>query len=230
MQNDFCLEMFATSKDRPYHISGNRTRPALLAVRKADTTLRFHLHVTSNISDTARCVRAYCRSAKLSGCDKLNDYCCSDKKQTKTTTTYHFFDKKTETYHIRGTPTPPVTAIRRREGPSHRLTQGRKMFNTLRPMLSCPQILENKRLRTAAGFQGDRWRRWILSGRKKGDLDWVQWRRETKRAAHTLRCKLATPAVWHKALAAVRGCGLDILLGRQDSIRWCTGAAVNGGR
>ena len=28
-----------------------------------------HLHVTSNISDAARCIRAICRSAKLSGCD-----------------------------------------------------------------------------------------------------------------------------------------------------------------
>ena len=31
-----------------------------------------HLHVTSNISDAARCIRACCRSAKLLGCDKRN--------------------------------------------------------------------------------------------------------------------------------------------------------------
>ena len=33
-----------------------------------------HMHVTSNISDATQCIRAYCRSAELSGCVERNDY------------------------------------------------------------------------------------------------------------------------------------------------------------
>ena len=49
------------------------------------------------------------------------------------------------------------------------------------------------------------WLRCIPGGRKKSDLEWVGWHREAKRAAHSPRCKLGNPALWHMALAAVHG-------------------------
>ena len=39
--------------------------------------------------------------------------------------------------------------------------------------------------------------------RKESDTCWVAWLCKTKRAAHTSRCKLRLPAVWHRVLAAI---------------------------
>ena len=102
-----------------------------------------------------------------------------------------------------------------------RLAQGRKMFNKLRPMLSCPKIPENERVHafyTTVGssvlwgsgcwtpsvcaqqlvsVQKKRWLRCILGGRKNNDLEWVEWLRQTKRTGHSLRCNLGIPALWH---------------------------------
>ena len=39
--------------------------------------------------------------------------------QQTTPTTYHFFDRTNRNIPLRGTRAPPVTAIRRHEGPSH---------------------------------------------------------------------------------------------------------------
>ena len=40
----------------------------------SDGPIEMATWVTSKMSDAARCVRAYCRSAKLSGCDERNDH------------------------------------------------------------------------------------------------------------------------------------------------------------
>ena len=45
----------------------------------------------------------------------------------------------------------------------------------------------------------------ILGGTKESYVEWVEWLRETKRAAHSPRCRLGIPALWQKALAAVHG-------------------------
>ena len=103
------------------------------------------------------------------------------------------------------------------------------MFNKLQLLLCCPKISEEERISafyTTVGdcvlwgsgcwtppvntqqlvsVQENRWLRSVLCGRKKSDLEWVKWLRETKRAAHSLRCKMGIPALWHKAMAAIPG-------------------------
>ena len=100
-----------------------------------------------------------------------------------------------------------------------RLTEGRKMFAKLKPMLCCPKIPEEERLKAfyttvahsvlwGAGcwcpstksqqllsIQENRWLR-TMQGRRKGiDVEWVSWLRETKRKAHVLRSELNLPAL-----------------------------------
>ena len=106
-----------------------------------------------------------------------------------------------------------------------RLGQGRKMFIKLRPMLCCPRIPEEERIKTfyntvassvlwcsgcwipstktqqLISIQETSW----LRGRKAQDVPWVDWFRTTKRSAQALRCKLNLPSLWHRALAAVYG-------------------------
>ena len=110
-----------------------------------------------------------------------------------------------------------------------RLGQGRKMFTKLRPMLCCPRIPEEERIKafytTVASsvmwssgcwipstktqqlisIQETRWLCCMLEGRKAQDVPWVDWFRMTKRSAQALRCKLNIPSLWHRALAAVYG-------------------------
>ena len=110
-----------------------------------------------------------------------------------------------------------------------RLTEGRRMFAKLKPMLCCPKIPEEERLKafytTVAhsvlrgaecwcpstnaqqllSIQENRWLRTMQEGRKGLDVEWVVWLRETKRKAHALRSKLNLPALWHRALAARHG-------------------------
>ena len=57
--------------------------------------------------------------------------------------------------------------------------------------------------------QENRWLRCIMGGRKESDTECVAWLRRTKRAAHSLRCKLGFPALWHNALAAIHGFAPD---------------------
>ena len=110
-----------------------------------------------------------------------------------------------------------------------RLDQGRKMFGQLRPLLCCPRIPEEERIKTfytmvassvlwgsgcwipstktqpLVSIQGTRWLRCMLGGRKAQDVPWVDWFRATNRSAQALRCKLNLPSLWHRALAAVYG-------------------------
>ena len=110
-----------------------------------------------------------------------------------------------------------------------RLNEGRKMFAKLKPMLCCPKIPEEERLKafytTVAlcvlwgsgcwcpstnaqqliSIQENRWLRTMLGGRKNPETDWVIWMRETKRKAHARRSELNLPALWHRALAAMHG-------------------------
>ena len=110
------------------------------------------------------------------------------------------------------------------------LTEGRKMFAKLKPMLCCPKkIPEEERLKAfyttvvlcvlwGAGcwcpstnaqqllsIQENRWLLTMLGGRKNPETDWVIWMRETKRKAHARRSELNLPALWHRALAAMHG-------------------------
>ena len=95
-----------------------------------------------------------------------------------------------------------------------RLTEGRKMFAKLKPMLCCPKIPEEERLKAfyttvalsvlwGAGcwcpstnaqelisIQENRWLRTMQGGRKGPEVDWVIWMRETKRKAHARRSEL----------------------------------------
>ena len=110
-----------------------------------------------------------------------------------------------------------------------RLEQGRKMFGKLRPLLCCPRIPEEERIKTfyttvassvlwgsgcwipstkaqqLISIQENRWLRCMLGGRKSQDVLWVDWFRTTKRSAHASRCRLNLPSLWHRALAAVYG-------------------------
>ena len=110
-----------------------------------------------------------------------------------------------------------------------RLTEGRKMFAKLKPMLCFSKIPENERLQAfyttvavcvlwGAGcwcpstnaqqllsIQENRWLRTMLGGRKDINVEWVVWLRETKRRAHELCSKLNLAALWHSALAAMHG-------------------------
>ena len=85
-----------------------------------------------------------------------------------------------------------------------RLGQERKMFGKLRPMLCCPRILEEGRIKTFCttvassvlwgwgcwipstktqqliSVQETRWLRCMLGGRKAQDVPWVDWFRTTK--------------------------------------------------
>ena len=130
-----------------------------------------------------------------------------------------------------------------------RLGQGRKMFCKLRPVLCCPRIPEEERIKTFhttvassvlwgavcwipstktqqfVSIQETRWLRCMLGGRKAQDVPWVNWFRATKRSAQALRCKLNCPSLWHRALAAVYGWAGHVA--RKDSshpghaaIRW----------
>ena len=98
-----------------------------------------------------------------------------------------------------------------------RLTEGRKMFAKLKPMLCCPKIPEDERLKAffstvalcvlwGAGcwcpstnaqqllsIQENRWLRTMQRGPKDINVQWVVWLRETKRKAHELRSKLNPP-------------------------------------
>ena len=109
------------------------------------------------------------------------------------------------------------------------MEQVRKMFTKLRPMLCCPRIPEEERIKTfyttvassvlwgsgcwipstktqqLISIQETRWLRCMLEGRKAQDVPWVDWFRMTKRSAQALRCKLNIPSLWHRALAAVYG-------------------------
>ena len=88
-----------------------------------------------------------------------------------------------------------------------RLEQGRKMFVKLRPMLCCPRVPEEERIKTfyttvassvlwgsgcwipstktqqLKSIQENRWLRCMLGGRKSQDVPWVDWFRTTKRSA-----------------------------------------------
>ena len=110
-----------------------------------------------------------------------------------------------------------------------RLFQVRKIFNKLRPMLCYPQFPEQERIsafcttlgttvlwgsgcwtpsvnaQQLVSAQENRWLRCVLGGRKKSDMEWAESLRESIRAAHSLRCKLGIPALWHKAMAAIHG-------------------------
>ena len=110
-----------------------------------------------------------------------------------------------------------------------RLQQGRKMFNKLRPQLCCPQIPQEERLGafcTTVGasvlrgsgcwtpsvriqqlisIEENRWFRCMMGGRKEHEVEWIEWLRATKRAAHALRCRLGLPDLWHGALASKHG-------------------------
>ena len=110
-----------------------------------------------------------------------------------------------------------------------RLAEGRKMFAKLRPMLCCPTIPEEERIKAfyttvassvlwGAGcwspstnaqqllsIQENRWLRSMLGGRKGQDVEWVAWLRATTRKAHGLRSRLSLPALWRRALAAMHG-------------------------
>ena len=129
------------------------------------------------------------------------------------------------------------------------LGPGRKMFGKLRPMLCCPRIPEEERikrftprwLQVSCGvrvawipstktqqlisIQETRWLRCMLGGRKAQDVPWVDWFRTTKRSAQALRCKLNLPSLWQRAWAAVYGWAGHVA--RKDSshpghaaIRW----------
>ena len=70
------------------------------AMEGPETASMRHLHVTSNISDAAQCIRANCLSAKLFGCDNAT-----------------VDDELAKANELLGTLALPVTAIRRRLGP-----------------------------------------------------------------------------------------------------------------
>ena len=61
------------------------------------------------------------------------------------------------------------------------------------------------RVQQLVSVQENRWLRCVLGGRKELDMEWVAWLRKAKRAAHSLRCRMKLPALWHRALAATHG-------------------------
>ena len=65
-----------------------------------------HMHVTSNFSDVARCIRAYCQVA-------TNAMITDELAKTQHTT----FFQQNRNKLLRGTLAPPVTAISKRSGP-----------------------------------------------------------------------------------------------------------------
>ena len=103
-----------------------------------------------------------------------------------------------------------------------RLGQGRKMFGKLRPLLCCPRIPEEERIKTfytkvassvlwgsgcwipstktqqLVSIQETRWLRCMLGGRKAQHVPWVDWFRATTHSAQPLRCKLNLPSLWHR--------------------------------
>ena len=106
-----------------------------------------------------------------------------------------------------------------------RLSQERKMFNKLRPMLCCPKNPEEERIQAfyttvassvlwrfsidksaATPLRSVKQMARLHPGWTKGPRRRVGgWFRATKRSAHALMCRLSLPALWHRAFAAMRG-------------------------